>query len=151
MKKVFLFLLLLSAVTVFGQQKAYSLKATLVGEKDIFAPGDMIKFKMTYTCPETHRMGGWYIMGYTKNLPASFPAALNVKVRGKDPNWQAVHFTTWKWFPKGKEKDVVEFSTKGWPEGDYQISVTTIFRNKVKSETKTDKYIGSDLVFTLEK
>ena len=63
-----------------------------------------------------------------------------------------VRFHRWVWYPRGKEKTEDSFkTTEKWPEGDYSINITVIFRKIDKPETKTDQYRGSQIVFTIEK
>ena len=151
MKKELFLILLLSAFISFGQQKNFSFNAALAEKNNIFYPGDTIRMELTYSCPVEYRMAGWNASGRVQNLPPSFLSATNLKASGKDPRWRSVHFMTWKWFADEKSFRNVEFSTVGWPEGDYMITVTTVFRKKENAEHRTDKYINSFISFTLEK
>lgn len=158
MKKTLLiiFLCAVSAGCCFAQgakkkKVEVSFTTTLASKQTIYKPGDTIRFKIAYKCPADYRIGGWGGTAYMKNVPANFAQALKKKVTGKNPEWQNVPFTHYHWFSKGKEKSEDSFSTKGWPEGDYCLSITAIFREKAKGNIKTDVYRGSSLIFTLEK
>lgn len=150
MKKCLIIFLMLGALIVYAQQEAFSFKAELGGDRTIFSPGDKVPVKLIYTCPKDYRIGGWYIQALVQNLPPTFCKVMNVKPND-NPKWPIVHFTQWKWFHTGQEKNLVEFTTENWPEGDYKIIVSAIFREKKKSNPKTDKYINSQIVFTIEK
>ena len=153
MKKILTLVALLSTLISFGQTTGpFSLKTALDGEKNCFKAGEAIPFKMEWKCPEGYRMAGWKALAYVKNVPADFAKNLNLKVNGKDPKWQSVPFHKWIWYRKGKEKNTDSFKTsEQWPEGDYRISITVIFRKTDKPETKTDRYLGSTVEFSIEK
>lgn len=154
MKKLITLIALFCAVAMFGQKPndGFSIKTTLAGEKTSFKPGEAIPFKMEWKCPEGYRVAGWNATAYIRSVPADFAKSLNLKISGKDPKWQTAPFHKWLWFPKGKEKDTAALkTTEKWPEGDYQISITVIFRKIDKPEVKTDKYKASQIVFSIEK
>ncbi len=153
MKKILTVIALLSTLIMFGQNPApFVLKTTLAGEKTSFKPGETISFKMESKCPEGYRLAGWNATAYVRSVPADFAKNLNLKISGKDPKWQTAPFHKWVWYSKGKEKTEDSFkTTEQWPEGDYQISITAIFRVSDKPEVKTDKYRASQIVFTIEK
>ena len=153
MKKILTVIALLSALVMFGQKpNPFSVKTTLAGDKTSFKPGEAISFKIEPKCPEGFRMAGWNATAYVRNVPADFAKSLNLKITGKDPKWQTAPFHKWVWYPKGKEKtaDLLK-TTAQWPEGDYQISITVIFRKIDKPEVKTDQYRASQIVFSIEK
>ena len=150
MKKCLFMVLMLGALIVYAQQETFSFKAEVDGKQTIFSPGDKVPLKLIYTCPKDYRLSGWYIQALVQNLPPTFCKVMNVKP-GSNPKWPIVHFTKWKWFKPGQEKNLVEFTTENWPEGDYKLIVSTIFRKNKKSDLKTDKYLNSHIVFTLEK
>ena len=159
MKKTLILLLAaVTALSCFAQGTAakkkkpvVTFKTILTGNQKIFKPGDTITFKMEYTCPADYRIAGWGGTAYLKNVPADFAKALNLKVYGKNPQWQNVRFMNYTWYSRGKEKDTGTISTKNWPEGDYDLSITALFREKAKGNLKTDVYRGGSLMFTLEK
>ena len=153
MKKILTVIVLLCTLVMFGQKpNPFSVKTALSGEKTTFKPGEAIPFKLEWKCPEGYRMAGWNATAYIRSVPADFAKSLNLKIRGKDPKWQTAPFHKWIWFPKGKEKDTAALKTTGeWPEGDYQISITVIFRKIDKPEVKTDQYRASQIVFSIEK
>ena len=153
MKKVLTVIALLCTLVMFGQKpNPFSVKTTLAGEKTSFKPGEAISFKIEPKCPEGYRMAGWNAIAYIRSVPADFAKNLNLKISGKNPKWQTAPFHKWVWYPKGKEKTEDSIKTTAqWPEGDYQISITVIFRKIDKPEVKTDQYRASQIVFTIEK
>ena len=90
-------------------------------------------------------------LNHLKNIPGDFPKVMKLKINGKNPEWQNVSVSPYRWFSKAKPGNSGSISTKGWPEGDYCISITGLFREKAKGNLKTDVYRGSHLLFTLEK
>lgn len=155
MKKILVVLLV--AVAAFGcfaqgakKKPVITIKTTLAGEKTVFKPGEDIPFKVEYKCPEGYRLAAWCAVAYLKNVPAEFPKAMNKKVSGKPP-YQSVSFMSYKWLPKGKEIGTLSFSTKGFPEGDYKINITGLFREIPKGKVESDVYRGSQVVFSIEK
>ena len=155
MKKLMIIALALVATfACFAQgtkKPKVTFKTTLIGEKTIFKPGEEIQFKMEFKAPENYRMAAWVALAYTKNVPADFAKAINKKVTGKAP-YQCVRFMNYQWLPNnGKKEYIGKFSTKNFPEGDYQMSITGLFREKPKANVKTDVYQGADLIFSIEK
>ncbi|MBE6405278.1 MAG: hypothetical protein E7040_04580 [Lentisphaerae bacterium] len=156
MKKLLLIALaLVAAFACFAQgakkKPKVEFKVTLIGEKTVFKPGDVIQFKMEFKAPENYRHAAWVALAYVKNVPADFAKAIKKEVKGKAP-YQNVHFMKYQWLPNdGKKEYIGKFSTANFPEGDYNISVTGLFREKPKANIKTDVYQGADLIFSIEK
>jgi hypothetical protein len=156
--KKFLFTLLaaMALVSCFAQgaakkKVAVTIKTVLTANKTIFKPGETIPFRFEYKCPENYWLAGWGTTAYLKNIPGDFPKIMKLKINGKNPEWQNVSVSPYRWFSKAKPGNSGSISTKGWPEGDYCISITGLFREKAKGNLKTDVYRGSHLLFTLEK
>ena len=113
--------------------------------------GDKVTFKMDVKYPDGYRFAAWNVHAYAKNVPASFAETLKLKVSGSDPQWQSIRFHQWRWLAPDNKNMQGWFGTVHWPEGDYCISATALFRRKDKPDVKTDKYISSELVFSIEK
>ena len=106
MKKLMIIALaLVAAFACFAQgakkKPTVTFKTTVIGEKTVFKPGEDVPFKMEFKAPENYRLAGWVGIAYTKNVPADFAKAMNMKVVGKAP-YQCVRFMSYKWFPLGK-------------------------------------------------
>ena len=107
---------------------------------------------METTCPDGYRLAGWDATAYVRDVPSGFAERLNLEVTGKDPKWRSIRFHKWVWFSEEARKDSGSFrTTEQWPEGDYQITITVLFRKKSEPSVETDQYRSSSIVFTLEK
>ena len=120
------------------------------------APGQAIPLKLKLKCPEGYRAGAWIITVFRPDVPSAFPAALNLEKRfskAKRPEWSYCQLST-KWFRANDTtltKEVKIETTPQWPLGDYRLVVQVLFRQKTGASAKTDKYITSPVLFTLEK
>lgn len=136
----------------FAQQKKFEIKAELDHKgENIFAPGSLLPVKIFHSCPADYRFSAWNVSVYAKNAPSSFGKAMNLKVRGKDPKWQGYSFHNWKWIGNVKSPHRVTFSTKGFPEGDYRVTISVLFRKKGAKGHKTDKYLSKLVSFSVAK
>ncbi|MBO5724228.1 MAG: hypothetical protein J6S58_05305 [Lentisphaeria bacterium] len=151
MKKILCLLLAALCTGVFAQQK-FEISAALDRQgENIFAPGSMIPVAIQYRCPADYQLRAWSVSAYAKNVPESFGKAMKLSVRGKDPKWQGFSFHPWKWISNVKSPLKVSFSTKGFPEGDYRITVNTLFRKTGAKGHKTDRYVSKVISFSIEK
>ena len=151
MKKTLCAALFAATLALFGQQKEFSFKPALENGRASFRPGDKVTFKMDVKYPDGYRFAAWNVHAYAKNVPASFAETLKLKVSGSDPQWQSIRFHQWRWLAPDNKNMQGWFGTVHWPEGDYCISATALFRRKDKPDVKTDKYVSSELVFSIEK
>ena len=151
MKKTLCAALFAATLALFGQQKEFSFKTALENGRASFRPGDKVTFKMDVKYPDGYCFAAWNVHAYAKNVPASFAESLKLKVSGSDPQWQSIRFHQWRWLAPDNKNMQGWFGTVHWPEGDYCISATALFRRKDKPDVKTDKYVSSELVFSIEK
>lgn len=134
----------------FAQGK-FTVTSSLDAKEDIFKTGSTIPVRITYTCPPDYELKAWNVSVYAKNAPSSFGKVMKLKVRGKNPQWQGYSFHSWKWMGNMKSPLKVSFSTKGFPEGDYRFSISTLFRKKGQRGGKADRYISNLVSLSLEK
>ncbi len=122
----------------------------------IYKAGSEIPVTISWKCPEGYAISGWKIGAYMPSLPYKFAEETNQKVSvNKDPKWSSVTLVPWKWLLNKEERAKlstldVSFDTKGWPKGDYRLQCTVLIRVNDKPEVKTDKYISTNFIFTLE-
>lgn len=153
MKKIISALLLLLAV--HGLMSADFAVEVEQSVKNI-APGQAIPLKLKLKCPEGYRAGAWIVTAFRSDVPSAFPAALNLEKRfskAKRPEWSYCQLST-KWFRANDvtmTKEVRIETTPQWPLGDYRLVVQVLFRLKSGAAAKTDKYVTSPVLFTLEK
>ena len=120
------------------------------------APGQAIPLKLKLTCPEGYRAGAWIVTVFRPDVPSAFPAALGLEKRfskAKRPEWSYCQLSI-KWFRANDTtmtKEVKIETTPQWPLGDYRLVVQVLFRQKSGAKAKTDKYVTSPVLFTLEK
>jgi hypothetical protein len=121
----------------------------------IYKAGSEIPLTISWKCPEGYALSAWKIGAYLPSLPYRFAEDTNHKVSvSKDPKWSSVTPVPWKWLNKEERAKLstldVSFDTKGWPKGDYRLQCTLLIRVHDKPEVKTDKYISTNFIFTLE-
>ena len=155
MKKLLIIALaVIAAFACFAQgakkKPVIPMKVALAGKKTVFKPGDDIPFTVEFKCPEGYRLAAWCAVPYLKNVPAEFPKAMNKKISGKPP-YQSVKIMNYQWLPKGKAIGTLKFSSKDFPEGDYKINITGLYRELPKGKVETDVYSGAQLIFSIEK
>ena len=122
---------------------------------NIYKTGSNIPVTLSWKCPEGHALAAWKIGAYLPSLPYRFAEETNHKVSvNKDPKWSSIMIVPWKWLKKEEREKLttldISFDTKGWPKGDYRLQCTVLIRVNDKPEDKTDKYIATAFVFTLE-
>ncbi len=121
----------------------------------IYKAGNNIPVTLSWKCPEGYAVAAWKIGAYLPSLPYKFAEETNHKVSvNKDPKWSSITTVPWKWLKKEKREKLttldISFDTKDWPKGDYRLQCTVLIRVNDKPEDKTDKYIATSFVFTLE-
>ncbi|MBQ7652206.1 MAG: hypothetical protein IJS15_14690 [Victivallales bacterium] len=121
----------------------------------IYKAGSKIPVTISWKCPEGYAMAAWKIGAYLPSLPYKFAEATNHKISvNKDPKWSAITTVPWKWLKKEERGKLttldISFDTKDWPKGDYRLQCTILIRVDDKPEDKTDKYIATGFIFTLE-
>ena len=102
-----------------------------------------------------YALSAWKIGAYLPSLPYRFAEDTGHKVSvNKDPKWSAITIVPYKWLKKEEREKLstldVSFDTKGWPKGDYRLQCTLLIRVHDAPDVKTDKYVATSLVFTLE-
>jgi len=121
----------------------------------IYKAGSEIPVTISWKCPEGYAMAAWKIGAYLPSLPYKFAETTNHKVSvSKDPKWSSIMLVPWKWLKKEEREKLttldISFDTRGWPKGDYRLQCTVLIRVNDKPEDKTDKYIATGFIFTLE-
>ena len=153
MKRILFSTVFLTALALYGQaHDLFMLKTALEREQNRFCPGEAIPFRMETECPADYRPAGWNAKMYVRDVPSGFAEKLALEVSGKEPQWRSIRFHEWIWFSEGDRKDSGSFrTTEQWPEGDYRISITVLFRKHDAPSVETDQYRTASIVFTLEK
>ena len=152
MKKIMTILFVAAALLSLAQETPrFTLKGELQNKNGIYRSGEPIVFEITVSSPENYRFAGWNVFAYLPNIPENFCKTLKLTPSiHKNPKWSSVGIQPYQWV-KGEQKTVkCSFSTKNWPTGDYAVSIAALFRDKIKPDTKTDKYLNCPLVFTIE-
>ena len=160
MKKLFSTLLFLSfllagTLALEGKNKPVFLcKAVLAGPKDIFFCGATIPFTLTLQYPAGYRICGWSLYAYEKHLPENFAKNTNRKVSNpKNPKWSSVPLKKVTWLPtalRTHKTHSLQFSTEGFPPGDYRVSVSCVFQGKNQQGKTLTLYRSATLPFSLE-
>lgn len=162
MKKFFAILLILglgavSALSLSGQEKkpVFRSQTSIPGGKNIFRCGDTIPFKVAAVYPENFSLCAWSLYAYTRGLPENFASVMKKKIGNpKSEKWASVTLVRVKWLPfkqrKTRTLDLTA-STKGFPEGDYQLTVSLVFQGKGKDGKTQTVYRSSNFAFSLEK
>ena len=152
MKKLLILLFIITAVIVSAADFEVGSK---LPKGRIYKEGSEIPVAISWKCPEGYALSAWKIGAYMPSLPYRFAEETNQKVSvNKDPKWSSVTLVPWKWLDKEEREKLrtldVSFDTKGWPKGDYRLQCTVLIRVNDKPEVKTDKYISTNFLFTLE-
>ena len=150
--KILPFLFLISAFIVSAGEFEVSSK---LPKGHIYKVGSEIPVTLQWKCPEDYVPAGWSIIAYIPSLPYRFAEETDRKVSvNKDPKWSSVSLVPWKWLNKEERAKLrtldISFDTKGWPKGDYRLQCTLLTRVNDKPEVKTDKYMTTNFIFTLE-
>lgn len=120
----------------------------------IFPAGTEIPFTLLLRFPDTYSFQGFSVMAYLFNLPGNFAETLGKTVNTKyGAKWASVALEPMLWLPAEQRKlnkQQGSLSTKGWPPGDYSITVSCFFQGSDKKEKLPDKYVVGNLIFSLE-
>ena len=120
----------------------------------IFPVGAEIKFKASLTYPDSYTFQGSSIYAYLFNLPGNFAVITGKEVKKTyGPKWASVTIEPMVWLPAAQrllKEHLRSFSTKGWPPGDYSLTLSCFLQGKNRDEKLPDKYIVARMLFSLE-
>ena len=121
-------------------------------DKKLIAPGESINLKIKIENMEGYKAKAWYVMFKKPDVPEGAAEALGKKYTGKNPAWSYARIYE-AWFNKDTldqtERTLTLKTSQKWLPGDYKVKIQLIFR-QTPPDTKTDKYLSKDLVFTIQ-
>ena len=133
---------------------AFQCQVQINEKNSVFRCGSDIRLKIKTGYPADYQFCGWSLFAYLSSLPSNFCEVTKLPVKKhKAPKWSSVSLKHWFWLPvkmRSQKEIEVTVSTKGYPPGDYQLSVSTIFMAKDKKKELKDIYRQNVFAFTLE-
>ena len=157
MRTVVIFSLFLTAsLCLSAEQPNCKLSSVaLVGDQKIFSPGTKIEAVITYEIPDDFVLVGWGVTGYKPEVPTACANVFKCS-ENKDPRWSSYPILPFMW--DGKSENVspgvwqknVSIDTASWPEGDYKLSLSVLFRMKDKPSGETDAYRAASFTVTMK-
>lgn len=146
--------ILLGAIATAQGKDVFGCNVEIIGKKTVFRCGENIPVRIKTQYPSKYIFCGWNLFAYVRSLPEDFARITKKKVKtSRDPKWSSIQIRAWTWLPYAQRTGKTatgSISTKGFPPGDYELSVTTLFQRKNKADKLKDVYTSGRFVVTLE-